>query len=527
MKQLITNLTVAVCFLLASMSVFAQCDGEYIPGFIYMGAHDGSHYYCSSSTNYTWENAKLSAEANGGYLAVINDADENEFVRNGMMANSAWIGYSDKNLEDTFEWFGDASTYENWAAGEPNNYGGNEDYTRIRKYSGEWTDRSEWHQFEFVMEVPCGEDPVDPPTDPLVCTVTCPGFDSLFVACDSIVLDTNIIVDVFDPTDTILMFVYGSVITDLAEPTIECTGDGETGGGEPVCTDTDIPGFIHIGEFNGSNYYCSDNNYYTWQEGYDLSIANGGHLVVINNAEENEYIRNAIMASSAWIGYTDEAFEGNWAWVNGDAATYENWQSGQPNNLYGQEHYARIKKYSGEWTDRVNDIYYEFVMEVPCEVTPPTGGSGEGELTQLTDYAVGDTILAGTNDEVIWQYISPAGDTTICSYILSAASCGGEQGMRVANESKGDCNGTGLCYIKATPNPAIDLVQVSYVSEYTMESSITLYSQIGEALTTIRTTAEKGVNFETIDLSDLPSGLYYVNVQMRGNEQSIKLFKSK
>ena len=519
------------CFL-AGIAVYGQCNGEYIPGFIYIGEYEGNNYYCSAHNNYTWAQADAACQAAGGYIVVINDADENEFVRSSIMADNAWIGYSDQNSEGNFEWFGDNSTYTNWQAGEPNNYGGNEDFARLRKHSGQWTDRSQYHQFEFVMEVPCGgggdPGPVDPPVTG--CTVTCPPSDTIFVACDSTIvtaMDTIIIMDTIivlgNPVvvmeETVVM-TFGGIVVDLPEPTVSCDS-----GAPATCEEEYIPGFIYIGEHNGSNYYCSAHNSYTWQESNTLAQQNGGHLVVINDQDENDFIQNAIMASSAWIGFTDEFSEDNFTWVNGDAVNYTNWQDGQPNNLNNIEHYTRIKKYSGEWTDRKNNVYYEFVMEVPCDGgTAPSGGN----LTQISGPALGDTLAESTNTEVVYEFVDDNGDVTTCSYIISVESCGGTSGNRVANDLvSGDCGSSDICLVKATPNPTTDFVTLSYVSDYNMEAAITLYSAIGEPVSEMRTQATKGMNNQIVDLSEFPTGLYYLNVQMRGESKSVKVFKGK
>lgn len=531
MKQLITNLTMAFCCLFATMSIYAQCDGEYIAGFIYMGEHDGSHYYCSSHNNYTWSNANAAAQAAGGHLVVINDAAENEYIRSNIMANSAWIGYTDEAVEDNFVWVGDNSTYENWQSGEPNNYGGNEDYARIRKHSGKWTDRGTWHKFEFVMEMPCSDpDPVGPAGCDYVCEVICanvdtiPCIDTLFVDIVRVVTLPN------GTTIDIMETVNAGIIDQPIAPELTCSGSSssDSGSSDPVCTETEIPGFIYIGEFNGSNYYCSASSTYTWEESNQLSQDNGGHLVVINDAAENDFISDAIMASSAWIGFTDEALEDEFVWTNGDPVTYTNWQSGQPNNLYGAEHYTRIKKYSGEWTDRTNDYFYEFVMEVPCEpaTAPPTTCDPASNIviTQTEGPMFGDTVAVGTYT-VTYTIVDTTGtgiDTT-CTFPITIACSGG--GNRIDNSLTAGF--TTLSVVKATPNPTKDNVQLSFVSEYTMEGVITVYSSVGEPVNSLTTTVNKGHNTQTIDLSEFPAGLYYVDVQMRGENKSVKVIKTK
>ncbi|MCX6615023.1 MAG: PKD domain-containing protein [Acidobacteria bacterium] len=72
-------------------------------------------------------------------------------------------------------------------------------------------------------------------------------------------------------------------------------------------------------------------------------------MATIRNAEENEYVRVLVNGESAWIGLTDEAVEGTWAWLSGEPLTYTNWDSGEPNNA-GNEDYGQFKD-DGTWND--------------------------------------------------------------------------------------------------------------------------------------------------------------------------------
>ncbi|MGF1488091.1 MAG: lectin-like protein [Prochloraceae cyanobacterium] len=91
----------------------------------------------------SWTTAESNANALGGNLVSISDAAENSFVQSIMTSqnlNRAWIGASDQLVEGVFAWSdGSPFTYENWALGEPNNAGGNEDF--VEMYSnGQWND---------------------------------------------------------------------------------------------------------------------------------------------------------------------------------------------------------------------------------------------------------------------------------------------------------------------------------------------------------------------------------------------------
>ncbi|MEO1261543.1 MAG: SdrD B-like domain-containing protein [Bacteroidota bacterium] len=156
-----------------------------------------------------------------------------------------------------------------------------------------------------------------------------------------------------------------------------------------------LSGLVYMGEYNGSKYFCSDDNNNNWNEATAGNAATqlGGYLVTINNAGENEFVRNNIMADRVWIGFTDKNSEGNFKWVNNESVTYSNWSYGEPNNQGvsgGQGDYTVLEKSSGKWKDRHGGDHYEFVIEVPCEPTPVC----TGEITGLKIYNLdnGNTI---------------------------------------------------------------------------------------------------------------------------------------
>ncbi len=170
--------------------------------------------------------------------------------------------------------------------------------------------------------------------------------------------------------------------------------DTEGCGGNDGSDCNDIPnslsGLIYMGEYNGSKYFCSDDNNNNWSEASANNAATqlGGHLVVINSAGENEFIRNSVMANHVWIGLTDEVVEGDFKWVNGDGITFSNWSYGEPNDQgiynYGADH-AILEKSSGKWKDRNDTDNYEFVIEVPCTNEPVC----EGEISGVRFFSLG------------------------------------------------------------------------------------------------------------------------------------------
>jgi streptogramin lyase len=121
---------------------------------------NGHDYYLLTQSN--WTDAEAEAIELGGHLATIDDAAENAWVVSNFseyqnVHRSLWIGLTDQAVEGTFVWTsGEPVTYTNWAAGEPNNNGGNEDWVEILpstdSRSPGWNDAPNYYSsFGFVM----------------------------------------------------------------------------------------------------------------------------------------------------------------------------------------------------------------------------------------------------------------------------------------------------------------------------------------------------------------------------------------
>jgi len=121
-----------------------------------------------------------------------------------------------------------------------------------------------------------------------------------------------------------------------------------------------------------------------WQEAEDLAVVNGGHLVAINSAAENDWIYENVLPADVqgamWIGLTDRVTEGTWVWTSGDPVTYTNWFPGEPNNL-GDEDYGIFygREYEGlpperRWNDAHGDVYRRRgILERPATISAETG----------------------------------------------------------------------------------------------------------------------------------------------------------
>ncbi len=98
---------------------------------------------------------------------------------------------------------------------------------------------------------------------------------------------------------------------------------------------------------SGDSAYLSCAMTSTWTEANDKCVANGGRLVEIANAAENDFVRGKIGAA-AWMGLDDRTVEGTWSWQSG-SATWFNWGTGQPDNSNNEDCASVLP--TGAWND--------------------------------------------------------------------------------------------------------------------------------------------------------------------------------
>ena len=141
---------------------------------------------------------------------------------------------------------------------------------------------------------------------------------------------------------------------------------------------------------NGSwNVYLVGPAFLTWAEAeaYARSLTwegKTGHLVAIQSAEENEFVRQIAGRTFCWIGLTDnEGFGGaeadtnpntGWTWVGGENGAYRNWASGEPNDV-GQKDAVGMYDYgswftagmgaNGQFENRYRSTVIEFEVRNP------------------------------------------------------------------------------------------------------------------------------------------------------------------
>lgn len=116
---------------------------EYRPDNERIYAFNGNKYKIFNES-ISWQEAREKCESLGGHLATITSKAESDFIQS--FANeerSYWIGGTDDGSEGIWHWVtGEAFTFTNWNAGEPNNFDGKEHYLEFNGGSGQgrWND---------------------------------------------------------------------------------------------------------------------------------------------------------------------------------------------------------------------------------------------------------------------------------------------------------------------------------------------------------------------------------------------------
>ena len=88
-----------------------------------------------------------------------------------------------------------------------------------------------------------------------------------------------------------------------------------------------------------------------WDVAEAAAVGLGGHLVTINDADEETWLRDTFGTDLYWIGFTDAAEEGVWRWISGEDVTYIHWAPGEPNNKGGEPWAVMNWELDGAWND--------------------------------------------------------------------------------------------------------------------------------------------------------------------------------
>ncbi|CAJ1072742.1 collectin-12-like [Xyrichtys novacula] len=93
-------------------------------------------------------------------------------------------------------------------------------------------------------------------------------------------------------------------------------------------------------KFGDSCYYFSSGpQRLNFDESFQFCSNMSSHMLIINDNDEQTFVRNAIAGKGYfWLGLTDREEENVWKWVDGTIPVFKKWKPGQPDNwTHGHE----------------------------------------------------------------------------------------------------------------------------------------------------------------------------------------------
>ena len=190
-----------------------------------------------------------------------------------------------------------------------------------------------------------------------------------------------------------------------------------------------LAGYTYLGQYHG-HYYYRANTRSRWTIAAQDALNAGGHLAIINDTLEQQFITERL-DSNAWIGlYKSNA--GYYEWMNGDTLVFNNWAMSEPNA--SPEDYVFIPGKncgSRKWKSNTNS---DTLSSLPCE---------SNMYGILEIYPVAYSYLWSNTEFSKNNFINPIGDTLM--------------GLQVTKNENGfitTCN-AGIADVKVEPRPEV------------------------------------------------------------------------
>lgn len=141
---------------------------------------------------------------------------------------------------------------------------------------------------------------------------------------------------------------------------------------EPLTqVDDSIEEVVSVRSGNSVYTFCRGN--VSWAQAAQYAASMGGHLVVIDNAQEDAMLYSTIMSAyggTAWTGGHANGAGNGWTWLNNNTMSYQNWGSSSARPTSSHTALAIKGDYEGWFTyrDCANTYVDSFIVEV--EQTP-------------------------------------------------------------------------------------------------------------------------------------------------------------
>ncbi|XP_077993133.1 macrophage mannose receptor 1-like [Glandiceps talaboti] len=352
---------------------------------------------CFKAVDYTsgvdYYEAQNLCEGYGGNLAVIDSKDLNTLLFTTVTYNTYWIGLHDIGTEGNFIWV-DGTKYDAnqavWGADEPNNYNDEEDCAEMNSVDGTWNDRkcSYTGNYGFICQRPKELiTVVDQDVQDYVDVISGHRRQNIWIgASDKITGSTGSYSWTDGSTLTYTNWNTGEPSSSYNPNCVEVVF-GNNGKWSTMSCNI-AQGFI-CGKPEGScdpgwQMYkgsCYQFNTYfssTWTDAKHTCDAQGGHLMTINNQEENEYLvskfdnMRSAGISEVWIGISDTVRDGDYQWADGSEGpiVYQNWDSGEPKETPAQDDCGGIDVGNDDGYWELHNCYLlnAYVCEIRVEI---------------------------------------------------------------------------------------------------------------------------------------------------------------
>ena len=161
------------------------------------------------------------------------------------------------------------------------------------------------------------------------------------------------------------MRLEGDDHTPAAGAGSEGAAQPERGLGKPRVVHVTVAGF-HV---RCQACYMRFDDVTTWSDAVAAceALGPGTHLVTIGDAEENALVASILSPDSMWIGANDLEDEGTFVWITEEPLSYQNWASGEPNNVNGSEHCVVMRGADDSVATMWNDTFCGLARSYSCE----------------------------------------------------------------------------------------------------------------------------------------------------------------
>ncbi|XDV34821.1 hypothetical protein PO909_004933 [Leuciscus waleckii] len=133
-------------------------------------------------------------------------------------------------------------------------------------------------------------------------------------------------------------------------------------------------------EYHAGKCYYFSTNTLDWNKSQDTCISDGGHLVIINSREEQEFLMSFITTKYKgrfWIGLTDEKKEDQWLWVDNTelSQSIRYWYGNEPDDWKveyktGEDCVIIIQADLKSWSDAACSKSYRRICETRSSRQP-------------------------------------------------------------------------------------------------------------------------------------------------------------